>query len=106
LAPRLAAVAAPTVTSKLDEVLFAAEKWNTITFAKNTNNDDTKLLEYRLYRRKAEEADSAFVLLTTLNVSTFQYVDKHLPPSQRYAYMVGVANKDGLELKSAVTIEP
>jgi hypothetical protein len=106
LAPRLAAVAAPTVTSKLDEVLFAAEKWNTITFAKNTNNDDTKLQEYRLYRRKAEEADTAFALLTTLNVSTFQYVDKHLPPSQRYAYMVSVVNKDGLELKSAVTIEP
>jgi hypothetical protein len=33
-------------------------------------------------------------------------VDKKLPVVQRYAYMISVVNKDGLELKSAVTIVP
>jgi hypothetical protein len=105
MAPRLYAVGAPTVTSQLNKVLFAAEKWNTVAFTKNPDNDDTKIQEYRLYRKKAGEADSAFAVLTTLNVSTFQYVDKKLPADQRYAYMVSVVNKDGLELKSGVTIE-
>ena len=106
LAPRLAAVAAPTVTSGYDRILFASLKWNTITFAKNTNNDDTKLKEYRVYRKKAEEADSAFAQIATLGVSTFQFVDKGLSPTQRYAYIVSVVNNDGLEMKSGVTIEP
>ncbi len=106
MAPRLAAVAAPAVTSQLDKVLFGALKWNTVTFAKNTNNDDTKLQEYRIYRKKAEEADSAFTQLASLGISTFQYVDKNLAPGQRYAYLVSVVNKDGLEMKSAATIEP
>jgi hypothetical protein len=106
MAPRLYAVGAPTVTSQLNKVLFGAEKWNTVAFTKNPDNDDTKIQEYRIYRKKAGEDDSAFTVLTTLNVSTLQYVDKKLPTSQRYAYMVSVVNKDGLELKSGVTIEP
>jgi hypothetical protein len=99
-------VAAPTVTSRLDRVLFGALKWDTIAFAKNPDNDDTKLQEYRIYRKKAEAADSAFAQLASLGISTFQYVDKNLAPGQRYAYLVGVVNKDGLEMKSAATIEP
>lgn len=106
MAPRLYAVGAPTVASRLNKVLFASEKWNTVTFAKNPDNDDAKIQEYRLYRKKAEESDSAFAKIATLAISTFQYVDKKLPVGQRYAYMVGVVNKDGLELKSAVTIAP
>jgi len=106
MAPRLYAVAAPTVASKLNQVLFGAEKWNTVSFVKNPDNDDTKILEYRIYRRKAGEADSAFAKVATLNTSTFQYIDKKLPTGQKYAYLISVVNKDGLELKSAVTIEP
>ncbi len=106
MAPRLYAVGAPTVTSQLNKVLFAAEKWNTVAFTKNPDNDDTKIQEYRLYRKKVGENDAAFAVIATLNISTFQYVDKKLPAGQRYAYLVSVVNKDGLELKSGVTIEP
>ncbi len=106
MAPRLYAIGAPTVTSQFDKVLFATQKWNTISFVKNPDNDDTKIQEYRIYRKKVGEDDSAFALLTTLNTSTFQYVDKKLQAGQRYAYLVSVVNKDGLELKSGVTIEP
>jgi len=106
LAPRLYAVNAPTVKPQMNRVLFAAEKWNTVAFSKNQDNDDTKIQEYRLYRKKAEESDSAFAVIGTLNISTFQYVDKKLPVGQRCAYMVSVVNKAGLELKSAVTITP
>jgi len=106
MAPRLYAVGAPKVTSQLNKVLFAAEKWNTVAFTKNPDNDDAKIQEYRLYRKKVGENDAAFAVIATLNISTFQYVDKKLPAGQRYAYLVSVVNKDGLELKSGVTIEP
>jgi hypothetical protein len=106
MAPRLYAVGAPTVTSQLNKVLFYSEKWNTVSFVKNPDNDNTKIQEYRLYRKKAEDSDSTFSVIATLNISTFQYLDKKLPVGQRYAYMVSVVNKDGLELKSAVTIQP
>jgi hypothetical protein len=106
MAPRLYAVASPTVASSFNKVLFGEEKWNTVAFSKNPDNDDTKIQEYRVYRKKSTEADTAFAVVATLNTSTFQYIDKKLPPGQKYAYLISVVNKDGLELKSAVTIEP
>ena len=105
LAPRLAAVGAPTVTSAINRVLFASEKNLTITFAKNTVNDDTTLASYKLYSKKYEDPDTAYTVLATFSpTDTFQYVWKKLAVSQRYSFVVGVVNKDGLELKSPATV--
>lgn len=105
LVPRLAAVQAPVVTSQIDRVLFASRKFNTVTFVKNPANDDATLQEYRLYAKKLEDPDTSFAILATFApTDALQYVHKKLVVSQRYAYIVGVVNKSGLELKSGVTI--
>ena len=105
MAPRPAAVNAPTVASQLDRVLFSALKWNTITFVKNPDNDDAALQEYRLYGKKVEDPDTSYAILATFApTDTLQYVHKNLAAGQRYAYMIGVVNKAGLELKSGATI--
>lgn len=101
LAPRLTAIAAPTVTSQINRVLFAREKILTISFAKNPINDDATLGSYKLYFKNYGDPDSAYAVLATFApTDTLQYVWKKLAVSQRYTFMVGVVNKDGLEMKS------
>jgi hypothetical protein len=124
LAPRLSPVPPPVVTSQItqvviavkkadprvfaksqvDRVVLAPRKSNTIAFVKNPANDDATLLEYRLYAKKLEDPDASFAVLTTFGpADTLRYVHKKLDVNQKYAYMVGVVNKAGLELKSGVT---
>ena len=105
LAPKLAAVAAPVVTSRLDRIVFAARKFNTIVFVKNPANDDATIREYRLYGKKLEDPDGSYAVLATFAPSdALQYVHKNLAVAQKYAYRVGVVDKSGLELTSGVTI--
>jgi len=85
------------LTTALNKILFYSEKMNTITFAKNTDNDDSMVASYKLYRRKAEEADDKFTLLATLNTSTFKYDDRKLPLSQKYAYALSTVDSEGNE---------
>jgi len=102
LAPRLTAIQPPTVASKINRVLFSKEKSLTITFAKNPENDDATLQEYRLYYKKAEEPDSAYSVLSTFAPTAALQVEmKKLAVSQKYTFMASVMNKDGLELKTA-----
>lgn len=85
------------LTTSLNKILFYSEKMNTITFAKNAENDDSLVANYKLYRRKPEEADDKFVLLTTLTTTTFKYEDRKLPLNQKYAYALSTIDKDGNE---------
>jgi hypothetical protein len=101
LAPRLTAIAAPTVSSTINRVLFSSEKTITVKFAKNPENDDATLKEYRLYYKKAEEADSAYTYVTFGVTDKLEYVMKKLPVAQKYSFMASVVNKDGLEIKTA-----
>jgi len=105
LASKLAAVAAPTVASQLDRIVFLGRKTNTIFFAKNPANDDATLQEYRLYVKKLEDPVTAYAVLATFApTDTLRYVQKNLPLAQGYAYVVGVVNKAGLEMKSPPTL--
>ncbi len=105
LAPRLTAVAAPTVTSQVNRVLFASEKILTVSFVKNPINDDATLKEYRLYAKKYEDPDTAYTVIATYApTDTLQYVWKKLAVSQKYSFIASVVNKDGLELKSLAVV--
>jgi hypothetical protein len=97
LAPRLTVIQPPTVASKINRVLFSSDKTLTISFAKNPENDDATLKEYRLYYKKAE--DSAYTVLATFApTAALEYVMKKLPVNQKYNFMASVVNKEGLEL--------
>jgi hypothetical protein len=63
------------------------------------------LQEYRIYRRKIQEDDDAFVLLAALDLGTFGYKDANLITKQKYAYRIGVVNKDGDEKLSDIIAE-
>ena len=105
LAPRLTGIAAPTVTSTVNRVLFASEKTITVSFTKNPVNDDATLKEYRLYAKKAGEADTAYAVIATYApTDTLQYVWKKLAVSQQYSFIASVVNKDGLELKTTAVV--
>jgi hypothetical protein len=103
--PPLTAIQPPTVSSKINRVLFSSEKTLTINFAKNPVNDDATLKEYRLYYKKAEEANTAYTVLATFApTAALQYVMKKLPVSQKYNFMASVVNKDGLEIKTTAVL--
>jgi hypothetical protein len=103
---RIFAPTSVTLTTAINKILFYSEKMNTITFAKNPDNDDSTLANYKLYRRKAEDADDKFEMLTTLNLTTFKYEDRKLPLNQKYAYALSTVDQDGKESeKTAVVTE-
>jgi hypothetical protein len=103
---RIYAPTSVTLTTAINKILFYSEKMNTITFVKNPDNDDSTLANYKLYRRKAEDADDKFEMLTTLNLTTFKYEDRKLPLNQKYAYALSTVDKDGKESeKTAVVTE-
>ena len=103
--PKLQAPLDALLKTQINRILFAARKVNIVTFAANEANDQATLQEYRIYRRKAEESDDAFVLLATLDLNTFGYKDANLPTKQKFAYQVGVVNKDGDEKRTDVLVE-
>jgi hypothetical protein len=103
--PKLQAPLSLALKTQVSRVLFASKKANIITFAPNDANDSSTLQDYRVYRRKAEEGDDAFVLVATLDLATFGYKDANLVTEQKYAYQVSVVNKDGDEKRTDVLVE-
>lgn len=97
------------VQTRFNKILFTRFKVNTITFAKNPLNDEAEVSGYNVYRRKAEDGDDQFVLLTTLNASTLSYRDGmtkngRLEAKQKYAYGVTTLFLSGRESGKAVVI--
>jgi len=103
--PALVAPLPPFVKTAVNRVLFYSRKSNLVTFARNEANDDAFLMEYRIYRRKAEETDAELVFLATLDLATLSYVDAGLITKQKYAYAVGAVDKDGQEKRSDTVVE-
>ncbi len=95
---------AVALQTAINKILFYSDKINTITFAKNSDNDDNNLASYKLYRRKAEETDEQFQLLATLTTSTFKYDDRKLSLTQKYAYALSAVDKDGNESAKTAAI--
>ncbi len=93
------------LVTAIDKILFYSEKVNTLTFSKNSQNQDDYLDSYKVYRKKVGESDAQFQLLTTLNTSTFTYTDKRLSLTQKYSYGVSTMDKGGNESVKIVVSE-
>jgi len=90
------------VQTAFNRILFFQVKLNTLTFEKNPLNDETEVSGYKVYRRKAEEGNSAYTLISTLGGSTFTFRDgtsasARLTVNQKYAYSVTTTFSDGRE---------
>ena len=103
--PKLQAPLSPALKTQINRVLFAARKANVVTFAANEANDAATLQEYRVYRRLAQDPDETFSLVATLGLGTFGYKDANLSTKFKYAYQVGIVNKDGEEKRTDVVLE-
>jgi len=88
------------VQTGFNRIVFFQVKINTLTFAKNTLNDDSTVSGYKVYRRKAEQGTDQYALIATLNSSTFTFKDgttsgDRLVANQKYAYAVVTTYSDG-----------
>jgi fibronectin type 3 domain-containing protein len=85
----------------LDTRLDASQtlKINTIGWQRNPANDNLQLLEYRVYRKRANLPDSDFSLIGAVPTTIFQYVDGGRSLSEKYTYGLTTVPKDpnGLE---------
>ena len=74
-------------------------KINTIGWQRNPANDNIELLEYRVWRKRANLSDSDFSVIAAVPPTTFQYVDGGRSLSEKYTYGLTTIPKDpnGLE---------
>ena len=94
----------PTITTAINRILFYREKNNTIGFNKNDLNIEADVSGYELHRKKAGENDDQFVLIASLNTSTFTYKDGKLSLKQKYAYALMTVFTDGRKSRYSTVV--
>lgn len=63
------------------------KKDNTLTWRKNSQNKPSEVTHYRIYRKKAEENDTAYIKAGEVTSSVFSFKDSDLVNDQRYTYV-------------------
>lgn len=100
----------PPLSVTVDSTLNAAEdqKTNTITWAANPANSSLIITNYKIYRKTAQAADTAFASLNQVTGSTFTYTDANLSAAVRYTYRLTAVTNQGAESgpSFAVTDKP
>jgi len=80
-----------------DEILFYRELGNHISWHDNPKIYDRSLIKgYKIYRKKIEEGDDQFELLTII-YQKLDYFDKDISPSAKYSYTVSSLRTDDVE---------
>jgi len=72
-------------------------KKNIIRWKKNPDNDNTKVKNYRLYRKEAQQGESQYKPVATLGKSTFIYEDRNLPDTKKFSYVLTTIDADDQE---------
>jgi len=72
---------------------------NEIKWDRNPSNDSlgVQIVLYRIWRKKAGEADNAFVPITEVTEGVYIYWDKDVPAKDYYAYTVTAIDGQGHE---------
>jgi hypothetical protein len=87
-----------TLLRQINRSLFRKEAYHTFTWAANPRNrKQYDIAEYRIYRRKDEEGDDQYRLLTALPVDTFTYEDGPLDYTRKYVYVFTSVDVNGDE---------
>jgi lysophospholipase L1-like esterase len=96
----------PPLSPALETRLDAAEdhKINAITWQANPLNASGFVMNYRVYRRLASQADSAFTLLASVTGATLRYEDANLDIPTKYAYRVTALSAPGDESEPAAAV--
>lgn len=72
-------------------------KKNIIRWKKNPDNDNTRVKNYRLYRKEAQQGESQYKPVATLGKSTFVYEDRNLPDTKKFSYVLTTIDTDDQE---------
>ena len=95
------------VSIAIDSTLNANEsqKTNTLTWAANPSNASLTIANYKVYRKKAADPDSAFVSINQVSGATLTFADTGLESAGRYAYRIASVTSGGAEGQSATIMD-
>ena len=71
---------------ELNRSLLAQEAFHTVTWADNRRNANYQITGTKIYRKLADQSDSAYTLLATLPAGAYSYEDGHLDVHLHYVY--------------------
>ena len=97
----------PPVSIAIDSTLNAADdqKTNTLTWAANPSNASLTIANYKIYRKKAAEPDTAFVSINQVSGTTLTFADTGLESAGRYAYRIASVTSGGAEGQSETIMD-
>ena len=81
------------------------KKDNTSTWEKNPYNKTLDLTNYRIYRKKASDPDTAYKVVGTVSEQVFQYKDANLLGVQQHTYKVTAVVKGNKESAGSAPAE-
>lgn len=84
-----------TLNTEINSSLFSDEKINIIRWNKNPLNDAITVINYKIYRKKSDQEDIDYKLISTKNADTFEFMDRNLHLEKKYTYMMTVIDRDG-----------
>ena len=86
------AVACKTV---VNNSLFRKEKINVISWQANPLNATVTIAQYNIFRKRADQDDSAFKLIASLAGSAVEYQDRKLSFSEKCVYVIRALDSGG-----------
>jgi hypothetical protein len=96
----------PPVNLALDTSLNSTRdrKINTLSWAANPQNASVTITSYKVYRKPAGAADTAFVVMASVGGTATQYADTDLDILTKYAYRVTAVSSLGAESVPTETV--
>ena len=61
-------------------------KTNYLTWADNPNNEGIEIKQYNIYRKRSDQPNTSFEILTSVSGDTYQFDDRNLPTNEKYNY--------------------
>jgi len=93
-----------TLNTEINSSLFSDEKINIIRWNKNPLNDAITVINYKIYRKKSDQEDKHYELISTKDANTFEYMDRNLHLEKKFTYMMTVIDRDGNVSKKSASV--
>lgn len=78
----------PSLESEVNRSLFKREAFHTISWSPNPLNSEFDIVEYKIYRKKAEESYASYQYIESVPGNVYEYVDSYLDPVEQFVYAV------------------
>jgi fibronectin type 3 domain-containing protein len=81
----------------INSSLFRSEKINVISWKKNPLNEAITVLQYNIYRKKADQSDTQYRRISSVGGNIFEYQDRKLSFSDKFHYVITAVDTLGTE---------